>query len=300
MFDKETNYTKYNIVSLLKLKDSHELSELYKFALEIKKENKGNLNHKMGVIEFSNYCEKNCLYCSIRRSNESLERFRLSSSSIIKKVQIAKEKGCKGIILESGADAEFSLEKQVEMLSIIKNKFNMSITLGIGEKTEEEYDKLRQAGAERFMLTHKTSDPILYRKLHPDAKYSERVKSITQLKKLDCQVGSGIMAGLPGQTFESLANDLLLFKEMKIELISIIPYIPYPNTPLERIFQQTGGYFAPAVGHFDINQLLYQIIAIARIIAPNSNIQVLNKIHKFEFDVEKALLCGANEILYKI
>lgn len=298
MFNNKRNLNKQDIVSLLKLTDKVLIDDLYSNALKLKKENFNENIVKTALIEFSNYCNLNCLYCISRKSNNLIERYRLEVSKVLILAEKAKADGYDQLILESGADVNFTSELKIEMLSKIKEKIKIPITLGIGEKTEDEYYSLKKAGAERFILTHKTSDPILYRQLHPEMKYSERIKCINNLKQLGYKVGSGIMAGLPGQTFESIANDILLFKEMSLDMISIIPYIPYQNTPLYKIFKQSGGYFAPAVGYFDVNELMYKIIAISRLINPNTSIQILNKIENYEFDSEFALNCGANEVIY--
>lgn len=299
---KKEEYTKQDIVSLLKTEDKKTLSELYKYANEVKQAYMGNIIHVRGILEFSNYCRQNCLYCGIRLGNEKIERYRIEPDEIIKYALKAESSGFKTLILQSGEDPYYTVEKLENIIRIIKNNTDLKITLSIGERPEHEYKRLKEAGADRFLLKHETSDPVLYRQLHPEMKYSSRIKCLRDLKSLNYETGSGIMAGLPGQTFESIANDILLFKIMDIDMIGIGPYIPHPDTPLNRRFHDAGGYFAPAVGGYDVEKLIYKILAITRIVTKRTHIpsttgfNVLN-----DNEIRKnALERGANVIMLNI
>jgi len=295
-------YTKQDIVSLLKITDKDTLTELYKFAQKITEKNFGSKILKCGVIEFSNYCDKNCLYCRIRRSNEKVTRFRFTQDQILKLCSKAAKLGYSSVLLQSGEDCEFSFEMLVDTIKQIKKSTKLSIALAIGEKTELEYKTLKEAGADSYLLKHETSDPILYRQLHPDMKYSNRIKCLRILKQLGYSTGSGILLGFPGQTFESIANDILLFKELSIDMIDIGPYLPYAETPLARKFQQAGGYFAPAIGYFDINEMLFKILAITRIVTGKTLIPFTPNFNAINFENGKeiALKCGANMVIEEL
>lgn len=267
-------YSKQELVSLLKLENSNALTALFKFANEQRKMFNGNNISISSLIQFSNYCSKNCLYCGLRRANYKIQRYSLNPDEIIKLAIESEKNNFKSITLESGDDEELKLTDIVGIIKEIKRNTGLSISLNIGEKTEEEYAELKKAGCDKYILSHKTSDPILYRQLHSDLKYSNRIKLLKVLKSQKFQVQSGIFVGLPGQTFESIANDILLFKELEVDTIEISPYLPDPNTPLSKKFDQIGGYFAPAVGYFNIEDLIYKIIAITKLVNKKSNILV--------------------------
>ncbi|MDD3012537.1 MAG: radical SAM protein [Candidatus Gastranaerophilales bacterium] len=299
LIKEKSYYTKQDIVALLKVTDKKAISDIYDLAHHINKKNLGDNVLKCGVIEFSNYCNKNCLYCRIRRSNEKVTRFRLTQKEILKLTYKAEKTGYSSVLLQSGDDCEFNLESIADTITQIKKSTKLSVILSMAEKTELEYKVLKDAGADSYILKHETSDPILYRQLHPDLKYSNRIKCLRVIKQLGYDIGSGILVGLPGQTFESIANDILLFKELDIDIIDIGPYLPYPDTPLARKFQQAGGYFAPAIGYFDVNEVIFKIIAITRIVTGKSLIPFTPNFNAINFENGKeiSLKRGANMIL---
>jgi len=282
------NYTKQDLTDLLKMHDKDKLQHLHKTGHVIKEAHIGKKTEKIAVIKFSNYCERNCLFCEMRKSNEKLTRFRMKPDQIAKLAQKAEKEGFKSVILESGEDSQYSIDEIVKIIKLINSTAKLSIGFNIGEKSPVEYSLMRNAGSEIYLLNHQTSDPILYRQLNPDLKYPERIKCIRVLKNLGYKVGSGIMVGLPGQTIESIANDIFFFQTFETEIASIVPYIPQANTPLAGNFKRAGGYFLPAVGYFDIEEMILKIISITRLVNPKINI-----ITSEEFE-EKALKCGAD------
>lgn len=292
----KNEYSKQDIVSLLKISDKESLDKLYKIANKVREENVGNTVYIRGIIEFSNYCERNCLYCGIRRSNEKVTRYRLSEDDILKTAIKAYKDGYKSIILQSGEEPENTIDSITSIITAIKSETDLKLTLALGERPEIEYRMMKEAGADRYLLKHETSDPILYRQLHPDLKYSNRIKSLRALKQLGFEVGSGIMVGLPGQTLESLANDILLFKSLDIDMIVIGPYIPHSDTPLARKFNQAGGYFIPAIGYFELEEMVYKLIAITRVVTKKTNIPTTGALLTIngKDGFEKALKAGVN------
>jgi len=299
LIKEKSYYTKQDIVSLLKITDKKVLSEIYNLAYDINKRNFKDNVLKCGVVEFSNYCDKNCLYCRIRRSNEKITRFRLTQKEILKLCHKADKTRYNSVLIQSGDDCELNFDNILETITKIKQSTKLSVILAIAEKTELEYKSLKEAGADSYILKHETSDPMLYRQLHPDLKYSNRIKCLRVIKQVGLNVGSGIIVGLPGQTFESIANDILLFKELDIDIIDIGPYLPYTGTPLARKFQQAGGYFAPAIGFFDINEMIFQIIAITRIVTKKSLIPFTPNFNAINFENGKeiALKRGTNMVM---
>lgn len=218
----------------------------------------GNEVHLRGLIEFSNYCKQNCLYCGFRRDNKNATRFRLTEEQIIQFAKDANKQGYKTVVLQSGEDPYFTVDKMQRIISEIK-KLDMAITLSIGEKTFEEYKAYKEAGADRFLIRIETTDKNLYTKLDPDMDWENRLKCLKKLKKLGYEVGTGCLVGLPDQTLESLADDILFFKEINADMIGIGPFIPNENTPMK---DEKGGQF----------ELALKVMAITRLLMPDINI----------------------------
>lgn len=212
-----------------------------------------------GLIEFSNYCKNDCLYCGIRRSNASARRYRLSPEEIILTAQKAAELGYKTVVLQSGEDLWFDTDKMCHMIRTLK-QMKLAVTLSIGEKTREEYAAYRQAGADRYLLRIETTDKALYERLDPGMSWENRVRCLHDLKDLGYEVGSGSLVGLPGQTPESLADDLLFFQSLPVDMAGIGPFIPHPDTPLA---QET------AHGHLELS---LKMMALMRLLLPDINI----------------------------
>lgn len=242
---------------IVELFTSH-LSPLTNAADKIRQKYVGDEVHLRGLIEFSNYCKQNCLYCGFRRDNKKVKRFRLTEEQIIKFAKDASEQGYKTVVLQSGEDPFFNVDKMKHIISEVK-KFDLAITLSIGEKTFEEYEAYKKAGADRFLIRIETTDKNLYKKLDPDMNWENRLKCLENLRKLGYEVGTGCLVGLPGQTLESLADDILFFKEINADMIGIGPFIPNPNTPLA---DAEGGSF----------ELALKVMAITRLLLPDSNI----------------------------
>lgn len=231
---------------------------LFKSADEVRKAYVGDEVHLRGLIEFSNICKCSCKYCGLRKDNSALERYRLSYEEIIDFARKASEYGYKTVVLQSGEDSHFSAEKICKIIKEIK-KFNLALTLSIGEKTYEEYKAYKDAGADRYLIRIETTDKELYNQMHPGMDFENRVRCLKDLKKLGFEVGSGCLVGLPNQTIESLAEDILFFKEIDTDMIGIGPFIPNPNTPLSNA---EGGSF----------ELALKVMALTRILMPTINI----------------------------
>lgn len=252
--EKTHNLAKEEIVTLLK-SDSE---ELFQAADRVRKKYVGDEVHLRGLIEFSNYCKQNCLYCGFRRDNKEVTRFRLTEEQIVKFAKDASDLGYKTVVLQSGEDPYFTIDKMVRIISEVK-KLNLAITLSIGEKTPEEYEAYKKAGADRFLIRIETTDKELYTKLDPDMDWQNRLRCIKDIKKLGYEVGTGCLVGIPEQTLESLADDILFFKEIEADMIGIGPFIPNKNTPLK---DEKGGSFEMAL----------KVMAITRLLMPDINI----------------------------
>lgn len=247
--------TKEEIVSLLSCKEPEKIFEA---ADRVRKKYVGDEVHLRGLIEFSNICKQNCLYCGLRKDNDKIKRYRLTEEEIIDFARKASEYGYKTVVLQSGEDAYFTADKLSKIIKEIK-KFDLAITLSIGEKTFEEYKAYKEAGADRFLIRIETTDKNLYTKLDPNMNWENRLECIKHLRELGYEVGSGCLVGLPEQTLESLADDILFFKEIGADMIGIGPFIPNENTPLK---DAKGGEF----------ELALKVMAITRLLLPDINI----------------------------
>lgn len=244
------------IISLLK--DDSIKEELFEAADRIRKEYVGDEVQLRGLVEFSNICKRNCLYCGLRSGNKNITRYRLQPEEIIELARKAKGYGYKTVVLQSGEDEFFTVEKVTYIVSEIK-KLDMAVTLSIGEKTYEEYKAYRDAGADRYLLRIETTDKKLYEDMDPGMSHEERKRCLSDLKEFGYEVGSGCLVGLPGQTIESLAEDILFFKEIDADMIGIGPFIPNDDTPLK---DATGGDF----------ELSLKVMALTRLLLPDINI----------------------------
>lgn len=241
-----------------------------------------------GLIEFSNVCQKGCPYCGLRKENKPLERFTLSKEEIISAAMFAYKQRWGSIILQSG---EVTSSDRIEFLIDLIQKIRaltddkLTITLSVGELDKETYRALFKAGASRYLLRIETSNPSLYSKIHPeDHFFDKRVACLENLKSVGYQVGTGVMIGIPGQTTKDLANDLIFFHKMDVDMIGMGPYIG-----------ETG---------YDKKELLslsLAMVALARLVLKDVNIAATTALQVLDpMGREKALLCGANVLMPNI
>lgn len=186
-----------------------------------------------GLIEFTNYCKNDCLYCGIRRSAKNAERYRLTEEQILDCCETGYGLGFRTFVLQGGEDGFYTDDKIVSIVSGIKEKFpDCAVTLSIGEKSRESYEKFRKAGADRYLLRHETANSEHYRKLHPkELSLENRMRCLSDLKELGFQTGCGFMVGSPYQTAENLAEDLLYIHKLQPHMVGIGPFIPHHDTP---------------------------------------------------------------------
>lgn len=276
------NLEKDEIVSLLANDNINET--LFKAADKVRKEFVGDEIHLRGLIEFSNICKRNCFYCGLRCENKNVERFRLSKEKIVTLAKNAAEKGYKTIVLQSGEDPYFTVEKLADVVSEIK-KLDVAITLSVGEMKEKDYRLLKEAGADRFLLRIETTNPVLYEKFHPKMSLKERISCLKTLKKLGYETGTGVLVGLPLQTLESLADDILFFKELDADMIGLGPLIVNEDTPLKG--EKNGSL-----------ELALKMIAITRLLMPDINIPATTAMETIHPKGRiMALQAGANVIM---
>ena len=274
------NLSKKEIIDILKSDDVKILKE----ADKIRHQYVGDGVHLRGLIEFSNICKRNCLYCGLQSQNKSVKRYRLSKDEIINLARGGAAHGYKTIVLQSGEDEFYSKDLLCEIISEIK-LLGVAVTLSIGEKTFEEYKAYKDAGADRFLLRIETTDENLYKKMHPYADFQNRKRCLYDLKKLGYETGTGCLVGLPGQTIDSLADDILFFKELDADMIGIGPFIPHPHTPLKN----------ENTGNLDI---AIKVMALTRVLLPDINIPATTAMESLREDGRLlALQSGANVVM---
>ncbi len=186
-----------------------------------------------GLIELSNICKNDCLYCGIRRSNASVERYRLSTEEILLCCDTGYELGFRTFVLQGGEDGFFDDDVLCGLIGRIKEKHpDCAVTLSMGERSRESYEKLFKAGADRYLLRHESADPEHYRKLHPpEMSYENRMECLKTLKAIGYQTGCGFMVGSPFQTEKELSEDLKFIERFKPDMCGIGPFIPHKATP---------------------------------------------------------------------
>lgn len=251
-----TEFTKKEIVDILK--DDRQNEWLFSLADKVRRENVGDEVHLRGLIEFSNICHCFCKYCGLRCENKELDRYRILPDDIVKYAQKAVEMGYKTIVLQSGEDAFYTRKILCDIIKRIK-EFDVALTLSIGERSFDDYKAFRDCGADRYLIRIETTDKDLYKKMHPNMSFDNRVRCLKDLRKLGFEVGTGCLVGLPEQTVESLADDVLFFKEINADMVGIGPFIAHPHTPLKDI---PNGNFTLAL----------KVMALTRILLKNINI----------------------------
>lgn len=278
------NLNKEKIIELLAMQD---FSAVYQMADEIRKESVGDFVHIRAIIEFSNHCRRSCTYCGLNCHNDQIQRYRMEPEEIISLARQAKEAGYRTVVLQSGEDPFFTVNRLGIIIEEIK-KFDLSVTVSCGEFTYDELCHLREKGADRYLLKHETADAELYARLHPCGTIEKRVECLKNIKKLGFETGSGFMIGLPGQTLDVIASDLLLLQEIGCEMAGIGPFIPHPKTPLAD--QKRGSA-----------ELTKRGVALARILLPKANLPVTTSLGVVSLEEQnKAFSCGANVVMKKI
>ena len=206
---------------------------LAELAVKVRKAIYGNQVFIRGLIEISNICPNNCLYCGIRRSNPHCQRYRLTAEQILECCREGYDLGFRTFVMQGGEDPFFSDELLCHLLQTIKRDYpDCAVTLSLGERSRESYQRLKEAGADRYLLRHETADPIHYGKLHPaDMSFANRMRCLQDLKELGYQVGCGFMVGSPFQTSRELAEDLAFIERFQPDMVGIGPFIPQHDTP---------------------------------------------------------------------
>lgn len=253
---KTSRLSHSEIVEILKNETCNDY--LFKAADYVRKNRVGDAVHLRALIEFTNICGQNCMYCGIRRDNSLVERYAMTPEDIFETTKRAATLGFKTVVLQSGETQTYSIETLCDIIRKIKS-LDIAVTLSIGEKDEAEYRALKEAGADRYLLRIETTSYKLYREMHPEMSLSRRMACIKFLKSIGFETGTGDLIGLPNQTDEHIAEDLLFFQEVDADMVGLGPFIPNPQTPLK---DEVGGTFEKAL----------KVMALARLLLPSANI----------------------------
>ncbi|MDM7915664.1 MAG: [FeFe] hydrogenase H-cluster radical SAM maturase HydE [Candidatus Eisenbacteria bacterium] len=256
------------ILLWLREEDPERLEILWDLADRVRREHVGDQVHLRGLIEFSNYCVRACAYCGIRAENRGLVRYRMSGDEIVAAAADAARLGYGTVVLQSGEDPFYDGPGIASIVRRIKEATGLAVTLSLGERSEQDLTLWRAAGADRYLLRFETSNRRLYDAIHPARRpgsESDRFRILRALRAIGYEVGSGVMVGIPGQTWEDLADDLLAFRDLDLDMIGVGPYVPHPDTPLASAAGAAGG-----VPHTP--EATYRVIALARLLCPDANI----------------------------
>ncbi len=296
---EQNNFSRQDIIQLLNA-NAEDTKNIFRKAKDIKRKYIGNKVYFRGLIEFSNICSKDCLYCGIRKSNQNVERYNISDENILRAAKFAYENDYGSIVIQGGELRNKAFVNRIDnLLKEIKRITNnkIGITLSLGEQSEETYKRWFDSGAHRYLLRIEASNKELYYKIHPNTdihSFDERIKCLSRLSRVGYQTGTGVMIGLPFQTTEDLADDLLFFKSMDIDMIGMGPYIEHKDTPLYAYKD----FLMPLKERFTLS---LKMIAILRIMQKDINIAAATALQAIDpIGREKAIEIGANIIMPNI
>jgi len=277
--------------------DEDESHIIFKKSAAVKQANVGNKVYFRGLIEYSNRCTKNCFYCGIRSGNGKFTRYELTDEETLAAARFAWENRYASIVIQSGERANEAFTEKIEKLirKIQEMAGNgLHITLSLGEQSEDTYRRWLKAGAHRYLLRIEVSNPELYRKLHPDDglhSHAARLEALGALRRAGYQVGTGVMIGLPFQTLDDLADDLVFFRDFDIDMAGMGPYIEHPDTPLYRFRDEIP---SPE----ERVRLSLKMISLLRIMMKDINIAATTAVQTLDpLGREKALSVGANVLM---
>ena len=284
----ESGFLSYDDFLALKYCDDNEdIEYLFSKSREQAKKYYGNKIFIRGLIEFTNHCKNDCLYCGIRASNRKLNRYRLSEEEIIDCCKSGYSLGFRTFVLQGGEDMYFSDDDYVRIISRIKSDYpDCAVTLSIGERSRQSYEKYYNAGADRYLLRHETADKAHYKRLHPEImSFENRMRCIRDLKDIGYQTGIGFMVGSPFQSDESIYKDLLFIKETNPHMVGIGPFIPHRDTPFAEFARGSCN-------------LTLRLLAIIRLMLPSVLLPATTALGTIdERGREKGILAGANVVM---
>ncbi len=272
---------------LLTTADNDILHKLQTTAQEIAIANHGKIIKARGLIEITNICKNNCLYCGIRASNSDLHRYSLSDEEILECCKRGNELGFKTFVMQGGEDPHHSTQRIADLIAEIRRLYpDTAITLSLGERSKSDYKVWYDAGANRYLLRHETADKTHYSKLHPATmSFENRIQCLKNLKEIGFETGTGMMVGSPYQTIDNLISDLRFMEWLQPHMIGIGPFVPHHSTPF-------GNQPAGSV------ETTLRLISILRLMHPKANIPATTSLGTLAKDGrENGILHGANVVM---
>ncbi len=287
------------ILYWLQCNDTELLDNLWQEADRVRRQWVGNQVYLRGIIEISNFCQRHCHYCGINAANKQIKRYRMSFSEILEVAQQIQTLGYGTVVLQAGEDPELSEEFVSNLIVGIKSETNLTITLSLGERNAQELEAWYRAGADRYLLKFETANPQLFEKIHPPHKnnqWQNRLEILKFLKEIGYEIGSGILIGLPEQTYDDLVNAILLFKELELDMVGNGPFIPHPNTLLWRVYHQMKKSKLQVPNDA---LMTCKVNALTRIVCPQVNIPSTTALATIDrqHGRESGLMRGANVIM---
>lgn len=284
------------IIEWLRQDDEQKLKILWQEANQTRIEHVGDAVHLRGLIEISNICVRRCGYCGISADNRQIERYRMTEEEILECAHKAVGFGYGTVVMQAGEDYGITREWMAGIIRRIKAETPLAVTLSLGERPDEDLIEWRKAGADRYLIRFETSNRELYDRIHPPLgnNPSDRFEILKNLKKLGYEAGSGVMIGIPGQTYEDLAHDILAFRRLDLDMIGVGPFIPHPETPLGQCLTEASANQVP-----NTEQMTYKVIALTRLVCPEANIPsttALASLNKAD-GRELGLMRGANIVM---
>lgn len=305
------------ILRWLRETDERRLESLWARADAVRREHVGDAVHLRGLIEISNHCFRRCAYCGLRAENTRLERYRMTADEVLACAREAAELGYGTVVLQAGEDPAVTADWVADLVQRIKAETGLAVTLSLGEQDEATLRAWRDAGADRYLLRFETSNRALFDRIHPPrpGRRSDRLALLRVLRDLDYEVGSGVMVGIPGQTYDDLANDIELFRDLDLDMIGVGPWLPHPDTPLGAATDAAGieglsegpsathlnPSIPPSLNPSPLNTELmtYKVVALARLVCPRANIPSTTALATLNRDSgrEQGLQRGANVVM---
>ena len=277
--------TKQEALALFNIEDAREINLLFKTANSVRQKFLSNACCVHGIIEFSYWCVNDCLYCGIRSSNKTINRYRMAPAEIIESVKEAYDLGFKALVLQSGEDGYYTDETFERLIRDIRKDFPVLILLSAGEKGKDFYKRAFDAGARGVLFRFETSQRSLYSTMKPGRDLESRIEALRFFKKTGFLIATGGLLGLPGQKKEDMIEDIFLAKSFGADMYSFGPFIPHPGTPLKE------------AGIIPADDIL-KFIAVTRLIAPDAKILVTTALETIGADMRRrGLLAGANSFM---
>lgn len=280
--------------------DPEALQRLWSEADRIRLARVGNAVHLRGLVEISNHCIRHCLYCGLRAPSTGLERYRMEAGEILACAREAVRLDYGSVVLQGGEDPGLTRAFIAGVIHTIKQETPLAVTLSLGERSDDDLLAWKEAGADRYLLRFETSDPQLYRRIHPDLPGipSDRLAQLTRMRGMGYEIGTGVMVGIPGQTWDALAFDILRFRDFDMDMIGVGPFLPSPRTPLGG--PGAAAFLAPSDQQVPNDELTtLKAVALTRLACPDANIPSTTALATLDRAQgrELALMRGANVVM---